>query len=67
MTVFIVQTRAPLIPVKLNTKQLFRQTQHLDAIPHSATCFLSSEQGCYKRLRNICNSQFLRYLQLITT
>jgi len=53
MTVFIVQTRTSLITVNWNTKQLFRHTQHFDAIPHSATCFLSSGQVCYKRLRNI--------------
>jgi len=39
MTVFIVQTRTPLITVNWNTKQLFRQTQDVDAIPHSATFF----------------------------
>ena len=53
MTVFIVQTRTSLITVNWNTKQLFRHTQHFDTIPHSATCFLSSGQVCYKRLRNI--------------
>jgi hypothetical protein len=46
MTVFIVQTMTPLIPVNWNTKQLFRQTQHVNAVQHSGTCFPSSGQFC---------------------
>jgi hypothetical protein len=69
MTVFIAHTRTPLIPLNWNTKQLFHQTQHFNAIQHTATCLLPSGHVCYERLRKISPyatcSFFLSYSSLI--